>query len=71
MYSDLLIIVVWFFFAVLADLPLPAHVPTPMEQRALGKIGLKGESRKWLNNVDPALCAKISQALMSVDSNFL
>ena len=62
---------VWLSSAVLADLPLPTHLPTPMEQHTLGKMGLKGDSTKWLNNVDPALCTKISQALMSVDSSFL
>jgi len=56
---------------VLTDLPLPTHFPTPMEQQTLGKMGLKGDSAKWLNNVDPALCSKISQALMTVDSSFL
>lgn len=61
----------WFSSPVLTDLPLPTHFPTPMEQQTLGKMGLKGDSAKWLNNVDPALCNKISQALMTVDSSFL
>lgn len=56
---------------VLADLPLPAHIPTPVERISLGQTELSSDSRKLLSTTDPELCSKITQALLSVDSSFL
>lgn len=56
---------------ILADLPLPSHLPTPIEQTVMGGAGLSEGARKVLNKTNPSLSAQVTQALLSVDCNFL
>ena len=60
-----------FPYAVLADLPLPTPLPTPMEQLVLGKKKISEESKKLLESNNPALSSRITEALLSVDVSFL
>lgn len=57
--------------SVLADLPMPSHVPTPMERSVRGEMPLSAESHKVLSTAEPGLCNKITKALLSVDTSFL
>ena len=57
--------------SVLADLPLPSHMPTPMELSVRGAAVLSPESCKILDTTEPGLCNKITKALLSVDTSFL
>jgi cohesin loading factor subunit SCC2 len=56
---------------LLADLPMPTHMPTPLERCVRGELPLSPESRKLLSTAEPGLCNKITKALLSVDTSFL
>lgn len=57
--------------AVLADLPMPTHMPTPLERCVRGELPLSDESHTLLSTTEPGLCNKITKALLSVDTSFL
>ena len=56
---------------VLSDLPLPSPLPTPIEQCVMGTKELSMEARKLLDNTNPTICSKITEALLQVDASFL
>ena len=58
-------------FVVLADLPLPSPLHTPMEETVLGLRGISPESMKLLDSTNAALCSRITEALLAVDTSFL
>ena len=64
-------IILFLLVLVLSDLPLPSHLPTPIERTVLGGTGLSDGAKKVLNKSNPMLTAQVTQALLSVDCNFL
>ena len=56
---------------VLADLPLPSALPTPLEATVLGKKKISDESKKLLESTNPVLCSRITEALLATDISFL
>lgn len=60
-----------FFIPVLADLPIPSHYSTSLEQTVAGRTPLTAESMKVVNSNDIALSMQIASALTAVDCSFL
>ena len=56
---------------VLADLPLPSPLPTPLEEIVQGTRKISNESKKLLDSTNPVLCSRITEALLSADISFL
>eukprot|EP00731_Ephydatia_muelleri_P018474 Em0011g514a len=56
---------------VLADLPIPSHYSTSLEQTVAGRTPLTAESMKVVNSNDIALSMQIASALTAVDCSFL
>ena len=56
---------------VLLDLPLPTHVPTPMEHSLLFPTTLKDESSKLLQNTNKDVVRNIVSVIERVKMDYL